>query len=132
MLEFPLPHNCQYLAQQSSPVFLSSKWHCVHPVCLLQMEALKKFAPRKALGPFDPNMGLPLPTNNYNSAKQVVQASENGTIMASNVYNRTSPPSTSIQLEASQAWVPMEGSVAPLDLSLKMLARFNSQDSLHW
>ena len=96
------------------------------------MEALKKFAPRKALGPFDPNMGLPLPTNGYNSAKQVVQASENGTILASNVYNRTSPPSTSIQLETSQAWVPMEGSVAPLDLSLKMLARFNSQDSLHW
>lgn len=88
---------------------------------LLQVEALKKLAPRKALGPFDPNMGLPLPSTMYN---------DGGKGTTSNVPNRGS--AQALDIESSLAWVRMNGESAPLDLSLKVVARFVSAESLHW
>lgn len=87
------------------------------------MEALKRLAPRKALGPFDVSAG-PLLTDQ--------PASENGPSSRINTVSRSAFPVTSGPAEDAQTWFPIKGSRAPLDLSLKHMARFTSPDSLHW
>ena len=96
-----------------------------------QVEALKKLAPRKALGPFDFNAAPPLPIDNRNNLDGQ-PAAETGPSTRVNSLSRSRLPITSGPPEDAQAWVSVKGSVAPLDLSLKMLARFTSSDPFHW
>jgi len=91
------------------------------------VEALKRLAPRKALAPFDINAGS-LPTDDLNDQP----ATDNGPSTRINPSSRSGLTITSGPAEDAQAWFPMKGSRAPLDLSLKLLARFTSPDSLHW
>ena len=95
------------------------------------MEALKKLAPRKAWGPFDVNTSGFLPTDLREDLKDQ-SAADNGASIRFSSISRSGLPTTSGPAEDAQAWLPMKGSLAPLDLSLKLLARFTSPDSLHW
>lgn len=95
------------------------------------MEALKKLAPRKSLGPFDINTSSSLPTDLRDDPNDQLVA-DNGASKRFSTISRGGLPTTSGPGEDAQAWLPMKGSLAPLDLSLKLLARFTSPDSLHW
>jgi len=91
------------------------------------VEALKRLAPRKAFGQFDINAGPPLTDLRGDLNDQ--PATDNGPSSRINT-SRSGLPSGSA--EDTQAWFPLKESRAPLDLSLKLLARFTSPDSLHW
>lgn len=89
---------------------------------------MKKLAPRKALGPFDLNPGLP--TDLRDDIND--QSAPDDGLRTKNNLSGSGLLVTSGLAEDAQVWVPVKGSVAPLDLSLKLLARFTSSDSLHW
>ena len=96
-----------------------------------QEEALKKLAPRKALGSFDFNAAPPLPRDvcdNYNEQS----AADHGPSTRGDTLSKSRLPVTSRSAEDGLAWVSLKASIAPLDLSLKILARFTSPDSFHW
>ncbi|KAG0618416.1 hypothetical protein M758_4G062500 [Ceratodon purpureus] len=95
------------------------------------IEALKKLAPRKALGPFDINASASLPTDLRDDLRDQF-AADNAASTRVSIVSRSGLATTSGPAEDAQAWLPMKGSIAPLDLSLKLLARFSSPDSLHW
>ncbi|KAG0630262.1 hypothetical protein M758_1G166000 [Ceratodon purpureus] len=95
------------------------------------VEALKKLAPRKALGSFDFNAAPPLPRDvcgNYNEQS----AADHGPSTRGDTLSKSRLPVTSRSAEDGLAWVSLKASIAPLDLSLKILARFTSPDSFHW
>ena len=96
-----------------------------------QVETLKKLAPRKALGPFDINASSSLPLDLRDDLNDQL-AADNGASTIFSTISRSGFPTTSGPAEDAQAWLPIKGSLAPLDLSLKLLARFTSPDSLHW
>ncbi|XP_024366090.1 uncharacterized protein [Physcomitrium patens] len=94
------------------------------------VEALKKLAPRKVLGSFDFNAGL-IPTEHSNDLNDRLGA-DNGSVTRANTLPRSGLPISTGPVEDSKTWLPFKGCYAPLDLSLKQMARFTSPDSLHW
>lgn len=95
------------------------------------MEALKQLAPRKVLGAFDFNAAPPLPKDIRNDLNDLSEA-DNRAKSSVNSLSKGRLLITSGPVEDAKASVSVEGNVAPLDLSLKMLARFTSSDSFHW
>lgn len=94
------------------------------------MEALKILEPHKASGQSNFNAG-PLPTELRGNLNDQSTA-DNGFNTRVNVLSRSRLPTTSGPMEDNLAWVSIRGSHAPLDLSLKLTARFSSPDSFHW
>jgi predicted component of type VI protein secretion system len=112
-------HDCSF---RDVRVISNSQSLLKNEASIDMVEALKRLAPRKALGPFDVSAG-PLPTDQ--------PASENGPSSRINSVSRSAFPVTSGPAEDAQTWFPIIGSRAPLDLSLTHMARFTSPDSLH-